>query len=315
MRYEEVSLDASTPGPGLPEVLSELVERLIADDWSRFSAQDGGSFYYVVGAKAHIDSLSGKTKLEVVEFPRPNEPSPIGEWYVRSQTAEKQPNYLQKARRRIEALGGPPEAIDDFLKRWSSDGDCKLTGWQWTPAVSVQERADALLQLMEAVSISRYVHKDLSMDRDDLREAELARQKLYLREIASKYFRLADRGGALDPVTFDDQQLEEASKCFLYGFYRATIVLSAAAVEKHLKDATGKDWINQYSELIDFAYFAGMLAKKRSDLADPAARLFQKRNEVVHKGWNPAEDDAGELLGIAKTLIDHLQREERQGRF
>jgi HEPN domain-containing protein len=312
MRYDEVNLDARTPGPDLPEALSELVERLIADDWSRFSTRDASSFYYVVGAKAHIESLSGKAKFDVVEFPRATEPSPIGEWYVRSQTVEKHPNYLQKARRRLEALGGPPEAVDDFLKRWSSQGDFSFTGWRWIPSVPKQERSDALLQLMEAAMIPRYVNSGAEMDHDDLREAELARQKLYLREIALKYLRLVDRGGALDPAIFEDKQLEEASKCFLYGFYRATIVLSAAAVEKHLKEATGKDWINKYSQLVDFAYLAGKLGKKPDDLAEPAKDLFKRRNEVVHDGWNPTEDDAGELLGIAKTIVDHIRREKQQ---
>ena len=33
----------------LPGVLRELIERLCADDWERFSAEDG-RFYYIVGA-------------------------------------------------------------------------------------------------------------------------------------------------------------------------------------------------------------------------------------------------------------------------
>lgn len=47
--------------------------------------------------------------------------------------------------------------------------------------------------------------------------------------------KIVDRWEQLERLPFDDPQLEEASKAFLYGFYRASVVLCASAVETELK--------------------------------------------------------------------------------
>lgn len=62
-------------------------------------------------------------------------------------------------------------------------------------------------------------------------------------------------------MEFADPQLEEASRCYLYGFSRAAVVLAVAAVETQLKRVTVKDWFEKYKELIETAVWSGDLEK------------------------------------------------------
>lgn len=68
-------------------------------------------------------------------------------------------------------------------------------------------------------------------------QLDVAVQKIYLRELAQLYKRVVDRAGPLEARTFSDPQLNEASRCYLYGFFRATAVLCGATLEQNLKDA------------------------------------------------------------------------------
>lgn len=305
MRNEKIELDVRVPGRPLPEVLRELVAKLITDDWSRFSPQDGGSFYYVVGAQAHIESLSGKTKFTVVEFPRPIEPTPVGESYVRSQTASKHPDYLQRARRRLERLGGPSAVLDKYIEKYA-EGEFDLAGWQWKSSVSIQERSEALLQLMGALALRVEAEGTHTLDDTEIREVEMAREKMYLQQLTEKYAKMVDRGARLEPISFQDPQLEEASRCYLYGFYRASIVLSAAAVEMHLKRSLGKreDSFHKFNDLVAEAESNNKLTR---DLSGSAIEISRIRNPVAHAGSESDHDNAILILGLAKEVIHHLQ--------
>src|SRR5437667_431284 len=75
------------------------------------------------------------------------------------------------------------------------------------------------------------------------------RAKAHLRDVARKYGGLLGRVGQLDPLEFADSQLEEASRCYLYGFNRAAVMCAAGSVETHLKQRTGKARFDTYSEL------------------------------------------------------------------
>lgn len=109
MRTEEC--EVRMPGPPLPVILRELVDRICSDDWHRLSTEEGSKFYYIVGeeaAQAHRDNL---LSFKVSEFPSrksaatPQEPRPLAGWVVRSQLAGEHPDYLQDARRRLEKAG------------------------------------------------------------------------------------------------------------------------------------------------------------------------------------------------------------------
>ena len=102
-------------GRRLPEVLDEITQKLIADDWCQCATNDGHHSYYVVGWNDHLAHASGGADYPISEFPRPVRTRPLAEWFVRSQAAEVHQDYLQKAKQRLEAAGVSLEALDSFL--------------------------------------------------------------------------------------------------------------------------------------------------------------------------------------------------------
>jgi hypothetical protein len=152
---------------------------------------------------------------------------------------------------------------------------------------------------MQAWGISLSTEHLEDLDEEDKKEIEIGREKLFLREISKKYGKMVDRGAGLDPVSFNDPQLEEASRCYLYGFYRASIVLSAAAVEMHLKRCTGTEWFDTYNKLVE-------KAKLPEGVGNSAQEVFRTRRRVVHEGEEVSPDKTLLILGLAKEVINHL---------
>lgn len=111
---------------------------------------------------------------------------------------------------------------------------------------------DLVLSFLEALRVSLGA---TNLDYEEAREVAVVRGKLCLREVVRKYSKIVDKWEQLDPLPFDDPQLEEASKAYLYGFYRSSVVLSASALEKHLKRAAGNDKRREYWELVEDAAF------------------------------------------------------------
>jgi len=288
------------PGPPLPDVLSEVVDRLVSDDWCRLSTEDGGRHYYEIGFEAAEAGRTGNAYFRVLEWPAPMPISPLAERYSRSQVASKHPNYVQQARQRLESLGVPSAAIDEV------EQGGEFNGWRWNDSTTRNQRYEALHFFLQALSIFGKKVTAAEMDRDEAKEVEVGTQKLYLQELAAKFRRLVNEISAHDPLDFHDPQLEEASRCFLYGFYRATIVLSAEAVDECLKEVTGKT-DGSYGDRVEFAFWNGKLGANHKFLADPTKALFDNRNRVVHHKWNPTEDEAGQILGVAKKVVDHLK--------
>ena len=160
----------------------------------------------------------------------------------------------------------------------------------------------AFADCLEAAALGHGRAQDL--DPNDRRRISRDRAKAYLREIAKKYSAILQRIDQLAALEFVDPQLEEASRCYLYGFNRAAVVLAAAAVETQLKRATGKDWFEKYKELLDTAFWSGSLDKS---WREAASQVFEIRRRVVHHGHNPSEQEAASSLALARGVVESLQ--------
>lgn len=102
-------------------------------------------------------------------------------------------------------------------------------------------------------------------------------------------------------MPFDDAQLEEAPRTFLYGFYRASVVLCASAVETQLKRIVpSAPAVDGPFSLIQSGQTTKLITR---DLADIAKDLFRFRNRVVHDNLEPSHDEAKERLGVARMLV------------
>ena len=136
---KEINVKGRMPGPPLHDVLSDLVDRLVSDDWCRFSTEDGSRHYYEIGFEAAEAGRTGDADFRILEWPAPEPISPLVEWYSRSQVAGKHPAYVLQARRRLEALGVPPTAIDGL-----EQGEFDFTGWRWNASATREQRYEAL---------------------------------------------------------------------------------------------------------------------------------------------------------------------------
>jgi len=283
-------------------VFKEITERLLHDDWLRVSTEDGKRKYYIVGCDDQAADLAGEADFSHSEFPIPTKHGPLSEWATRSQLADdSRPNYLNQARKSLERAGVPTAAIDRFLTGETDD----LSDWTFDPALSFAERAGLCSNFFQAVRLSFSNARSVELDSDEVEEANMAREKICLAEVTNKYSKIVDRWEQLERLSFDDPLLMEASKTFLYGFYRASVVLCASAVETQLKRLIpAASDRNGVSDLIKAAETAKLI---EPDLASHARDLFTFRNRVAHDSRDPPYDKAKEVLGVARMLVTKWQ--------
>lgn len=283
-------------------MLKEITEKLLHDDWYRVSTDDRARKYYIVGRADQASDLDGEADFSRLEFPITTKPGPLSQWAVRSQLADNKPtNFLMGARQSIERAGVPPAAIDRFLAGEMHD----LSDWKFRRGISAQERARLLSSFFQAARLSVSDAQSVELDRDELEEASVEREKVCLQQLTKKYSKIVDRWEQLERLPFDDPQLEEASRTFLYGFYRASVVLCTSAVEtqlKHIVPSAPAD--DGPCSLIQSAQTARLIGR---DLADIARDLFWFRNRVVHDNLEPSHDQAKERLVVARMLVGKLR--------
>jgi hypothetical protein len=283
------------PDPDFATFLKEIANRLCNDDWERWSTSGGEFVYYVIGAEArqiHSDRAVDFDPL----FPLPSDTDQQSKWFARAQIAAKQPDYLLAARTRLRELGISDVTVEAML-------ELRVEELKGLRLAERPELLDALSALLRAAVLARGLAAD-SLDSDELRRVARDRKKIYLREVAKKYADIIRRVGELEALKFSNPQLEEASRCYLYGFHRAAVVLAAAAVETHLKRITGKDWFAQYAELTEAAFWAGKLDGAHRDAA---TKLFTERRKVVHHAHHPTANEAADALALARDVVAGLQ--------
>lgn len=292
MRLKTVTTHSEEPL--LPNILHEITRKLIADDWCRYATADGRSGCYIIGFADHLSHVSGEVDYPDSKFPIPVRTGPLAESFVRSQTASKHPDYLRKAEERLREAGVSSEAIDSLLT-----GDVNCLTLNFKPSISREQRGWLLSDLFQAFLIAKTPERTHLPDGDQASETDIRRQKQCLEEVSKKYAKIVDRWEQLSGLSFSDPQLEEATRCYLYGFYRAAIVLSAAALERRLKSITGLERCDFYAQLID-------KTRLPRDDAAYAQEIFDKRNRVVHDGKDPSSDEAKEMLGVVRKLLAEL---------
>lgn len=295
----------SSLGLSMPTILKELADRLVADDWVRMAAPDGKRFYYIVGEAARSEELSSGERFTMTSAATA-EVSTSGEYYTRAQIAAARDaeDYLANAIASAERAGLNAAA----LLAWADDPDKTLDLPIRGPLNLTA--LEAFGELLEASLIRRAARGDLVMHPQLRVDMENAREKLYLREIVERYGKILKRATLLDVLPFRDDQLSEAMRCFLYGFYRAAIVVAAAALEQQLKRATNtSDW-KGFESLVNTAWRMGYLGSDTA-LRDAAVNVFSQRNSVVHENWAPAKDEAERLLDCCRMVIQQLVEKTR----
>ena len=99
--------------------------------------------------------------------------------------------------------------------------------------------------------------------------------------------------------------MAEATRCYLHGFYRAAVVIAAAALEKWLKRASGEKHFAQYDDLVRACFANGTLGHDTA-LKEAAESVFKRRTGVVHYDEQPSHDAAAEVIDLARRIIEHI---------
>lgn len=273
----------------LQVVMKDIADKLIADDWFEMCSPDGSGSYYVIGASEYDADVRDDYTLVVTSKTRPG---PMGEHVMRSQVAGHHRDYLKDARRRLERSGISASAIDRFM---TDDKDA-------LPELFSRfgQDPEPVLDFLEAFRISRGA---LDLDQKEEQQTDVVREKLCLREIIARFGKIVGRWERLERLPFEDEHLEEASRAYLYGFYRAAVTLSASSLEKHFRRLARVDWIDSYEDLITKAASAIGLGRT---FQDQAKDVFRLRNKVVHEGHVPSHDESSEALFKARGLLAQI---------
>jgi hypothetical protein len=244
--------------------------------------------------------------------------SPLREREVHAQVAatKSAEYYVRKAASRLENCGIDPTAIRGFM-----NGDLSSLAGQIGPPGT--EQFAALSELLQALVMAKGIEPDDSLSEADRRlELNLAVQKVYLREICRLYERVVVRAAALESLAFSDPQLNEASRCYLYGFFRGTVILSASALETTLRSVIGPKGTARvnasregfFERPVDEAVAGQHLGSSQHIGGEPeiavySRMIFRKRNDVAHRNLDPTGRVAEEILNKTREVLEFVHRE------
>jgi hypothetical protein len=285
----------------MSRVLNEVVNSMLVGDWDCYDTKEGRK-YFIFGWNAYRRETGSIVEGNTEE--RKWTPNASSDKFMRAVVADRaKNNYLEKAEKRLKQVGIPDKKMALMILRQIqatptvSEDDAEMMDlFSEEQMEAVFQWFDALLTpILESVDAKREI-KPSGLDEE--------RQKLYLRELSYKYSNMLKKLESLEPLPFEDNQLNEATRCWLYGFYRATIILSACALEERLKQATETMRFDNYSDLVEGSSKIGILTGPNIEMAK---KVFYQRNRVEHeKTFIPNSQDAGDVLAWVRGLLTHF---------
>jgi len=121
----------------------------------------------------------------------------------------------------------------------------------------------------------------------------------------------------------DHPSITEASRCYLYGFFRGTVLLSASAVETTLRRVLSPTAIERidarlpgaFKRLVDESISAHLLGESRRIGEEPVLAtysrlLFDTRNRVAHGGYDPQMTAAEEMLHKGREIVEFVRQHQ-----
>jgi hypothetical protein len=279
----------------LRRVVGEMIQSLVNDDWVQMNLPDG-THYHILGLTvwaSHKDIEIEPTKT----YPQRATVDSLDSHFIGSQLAAAPPaaDYMKRAVEQAEREGVDLQKARELLSGKQQP---------WIPKDASAAWWEALTHYLHALIIDQIERGDLEMNDWPL-DFGLARAKLYLQEFATRYERAVDRGGTFEALPFANPQLEEASRCYLYGFYRAAVTVAASALEATLKVRLQIRRADKYDTLVNDAWAAGLLGNDTA-LKESAGHIFVMRNNVVHEGWAPSRHNAEEAVDLTRRILEHL---------
>ena len=116
---------------------------------------------------------------------------------------------------------------------------------------------------------------------------------------------LVGRLRRLQALPFEDAQIHEATRCWLYGLHRAAVVLAAAALEKWMKRISGITRFETYEQFVNELVTRGRLLGPYDEWAK---QVFKKRTGIVHHDHNPDSEEAEDVLTWVRGIVTSLHQ-------
>lgn len=280
----------SSAGSGLEVAVREVVTALLAGDWARFSHESDGRFYYVIRESDRLALMAAGRDWDGVCIQQARTQSDFEDWYVRAVLAEPPSDHFDKARKAMKKVGLDSNLIDAVITAANaadSAQELRKVVTESLPQMVTGDVADVwhLLSFLEAVRIkgTKSGHLFLSdAERQTLRGAFELR---FLKELAERFPKVVGRASEFDDcLSFYSPQLREAVRCYLYGFFSAAILVSAAALDVRLNAVAHVDGIVPYPVLVAAVFGVAGVLGHDPVLAAALEELFRYRNDVAHHG-------------------------------
>jgi hypothetical protein len=294
----------------LPGVIKEIVAALLESDWTRYNDDSGERFYYIIRERDHGHEVdSARAFSHIRTFVR-TEPDVFEEWYVRAALAEEPPDRLRQARKRVQAAGFDPAVFDALLQAVNDANtpeEFVALIDRWMPHIEGLDRLHALTAVLQALRIERVRKRELFVSEAERPELRGALEARFLRELAERFPKVVKRASSFDWLSFSDPQVREASRCYLYGFFRSAVLVAAAALEARLKDvaAVGDDR-PRYEVLVGMAFGKHGVCGSDPARVEALTDVFNVRNRVAHSGGEPTTEEAERVLIAVRDTFDLL---------
>ena len=291
--------------------MKEIVSALLDGDWTRYSDHTGDHFYYVIRERDHALEVQNHRSFDNLFILGASEAGAFEDWYIRAALAEDPADRLAKFRKRIAAAGINPEflaAVIAVSREANSKEHIVKVLDEWMPRF-ITDDLDGLNAVLEALRIDRIRQRQIFLTDSDRPAIREALEMRFLKELAERFPKVVKRAREFDWLSFSDPQVREASRCYLYGFFRAAVLVAASALEDRLKTATNIEILERYDVLVDGAF--GVAGVCGSDPARALALkdLFRLRNRIAHSGVDATQEEAVRALDLVRDTFERLASE------
>ena len=295
------------------EVLDDVLAAIQNGDWRRGESVTKGERFYIFGWRC-------MEMFDWFDHDLPSEgdvnQSLVADWLKKARSASAIPDYKTRILAEYDTFGpGLRQAADRFVDWWergvpeSADQFIDEASGFSTPLVWAEVNGRCRVGLFRELGQALRVEQLRRTGEEPPEGEDVSRQGqlLFLGEALTKVGKAVERSGDLEPLPFADPLLEEATRCYLYQFHRATVLLCASAIEAHLKQRAGNPTRKEVKDSgLDYYQYLVERASLSAGQREDARRVFDVRNRVAHRGEDPGLQAAQACLAAARVLLQSL---------